>query len=286
MGIKNLNRFLSDNCTKKSIRKQHLSSFKGKTIVIDTSIYMYKYQTENLLLENMELLISILIKYGIRPLFIFDGKPPPEKKELIQQRAQLKREAEIKYNNLQQQTVNLDEVIEELTDLKKQFVRIHDTDITNVKTLIKSLNVEYLEAPEEADQLCAHLIKTNKAWGCLSDDMDMFVYGCSHILRNFNLTQHTVIYYDMQMILTELSLSMTLFREIMVLSGTDYNIHSKTSLEETVQWLYKYNRYCKQSNLPKPTFYKWLILNTNYIDNYEGLMHIYKMFELNSPMII
>jgi len=283
MGIKNLNRFLSDNCTKKSIRKQHLSAFKGKTIAIDTSIYMYKYQTANLLLENMKLLITTLLKYEIKPLFIFDGAPPPEKKELIYQRAQSKKEAEIKYNNLQQHSVNLDdkEVLDELADLKKQFVRIHDTDITNVKLLIKSLNVEYLEAPEEADQLCAHLIKTKKAWACLSDDMDMFVYGCTFVLRNLNLIQHTVIYYDMQMILTELNLSMTLFREIMVLSGTDYNIHSNTSLEETIQWLYKYKRFCKQPNIPKKTFYEWLMLNTNYIENYDKLKCIVRMFELS-----
>ena len=285
MGIKNLNRFLSDNCTKKSVRKQHLRQFKGKTLAIDTSIYMYKYQTENLLIENMDQLIIILLKYGIIPIFVFDGKPPPEKKELIQQRSQQKKEAEMKYNELLQ-SVNSDTDLQvedkskELTDLKKQFVRIRDTDIVVVKQLIDKYNILYIDAPEEADQLCAVLVKTKKAWACLSDDMDMFVYGCDFILRNLNLTQHTVIFYDMQMILTELEMSMTVFREIMVLSGTDYNIHSKTSLEQTINWLYKYNRYTKQldANLPKKPFYEWLVLNTNYIDNYDGLKHIYSMF--------
>lgn len=287
MGIKNLNRFLSDNCTKKSIRKQNMNSFKGKTIVIDTSIYMYKYQTENLLLPNMKQLIEILLKYQITPIFVFDGKAPLEKKELLRQRCQLKRDAELKYNTLLQQSDYSDdqEKINELSDLKKQFVRIHDTDIVNVKKIMDEYNVKYITALEEADQLCALLVKTNKAWACMSDDMDMFVYGCAHVLRNFNLLQHTVIYYDMQMILTELDMSMTLFREIMVLSGTDYNIHSKTSLDETIEWLYKYKHYCKQSNVSKKTFYEWLIIYTNYIDNYDQLMNIYALFQCKNNLM-
>jgi 5'-3' exonuclease len=280
MGIKNLNRFLSDNCTKKSIRKQHLSSFKNKTIAIDTSIYMYKYQSENALLENMKQLIQTLINYNIKPIFVFDGQAPPEKKDLIRQRAQLKHAAEAQYNEL---LLNQDplqpQFDEKLAYLKKQFVRIHDTDIVNVKTLIDEMGVEYLEAEGEADQLCAFLVKSKKAWGCLSDDMDMFVYGCAHVLRNFNLTQHTVIYYDLKMVLIELEMTMKIFKEILVLSGTDYNIHSNTSLDQTIDWLYKYRQYCKnQHNIHKKSFYEWLTINTNYIDNYEQLMHIYRLF--------
>jgi len=280
MGIKNLNRFLSDNCTKKSIRKQHLSSFKHKTIAIDTSIYMYKYQSENLLLENMKQLIQTLINYNIKPIFVFDGQAPPEKKDLIRQRAQLKHAAEAQYNELLlNQYPNQPQFDEKLAYLKKQFVRIHDTDIVNVKTLIDEMGVEYLEAEGEADQLCAFLVKSKKAWGCLSDDMDMFVYGCAHVLRNFNLTQHTVIYYDLKMALIELEMTMKIFKEILVLSGTDYNIHSNTSLDQTIDWLYKYRQYCKnQHNIPKKSFYEWLTINTNYIDNYEQLMHIYSLF--------
>jgi len=282
MGIKNLNRFLSDNCTKKSIRKQHLGSFKGKTVAIDTSIYMYKYQTENALLPNMKQLIETILKYHITPIFVFDGKAPAEKRDLIKQRAQLKREAESKYNDLMNQHVDTDDqnTKDELEQLKKQFVRIHDTDIVNVKKIMDEYKVEYMDALEEADQLCVFLVKSKKAWACLSDDMDMFVYGCSHVLRNFNLSQHTVIYYDMQMILTELNMSMTLFREIMVLSGTDYNIHSKTALDQTIAWLYKYRQYCKQPNVSKKTFYEWLIIYTNYIDNYDELKHVYQLFTM------
>lgn len=80
MGIKYLNRFFLDNCKKKSIFKTHLNILSGKRIVVDTSIYLYKYAVDNAIIENMFLLISIFKKYNIEPIFIFDGRPPPEKK--------------------------------------------------------------------------------------------------------------------------------------------------------------------------------------------------------------
>ena len=52
MGIKYLNRFLKENCSKNSIRKINLNQLESKTIVIDASIYMYKYIAENALIEN------------------------------------------------------------------------------------------------------------------------------------------------------------------------------------------------------------------------------------------
>ena len=38
---------------------------------------------ENALLENFYLMISIFREYNIIPLFVFDGKPPKEKNDLL-----------------------------------------------------------------------------------------------------------------------------------------------------------------------------------------------------------
>jgi 5'-3' exonuclease len=74
----------------------HLQSLSNKTVVVDTSIYLYKFAAENAIAENMYLLISIFKKYKIRPIFIFDGKPPDEKKDLLIQRRNDKKEAQQK----------------------------------------------------------------------------------------------------------------------------------------------------------------------------------------------
>ena len=52
MGIPKLNQYLRDNC-KKGIESKSLNSLRGKPIVIDASIYLYRYLSENALIENL-----------------------------------------------------------------------------------------------------------------------------------------------------------------------------------------------------------------------------------------
>ena len=285
MGIKNLNRFLYENCTKKSIKKIHLNQLVNKTIAIDTSIYLYKYSSEDLLMENMYLLISILKHYKITPLFVFDGKPPPEKRELLKQRRLEKKEAEEKYKLLKNKDETNEKTRAEMEKLKRMFVRISDEEIKKVKLLMDAYGVTYYDAPGEADHLCAFLVKSGKAWGCISDDMDMFVYSCTNVVRNISLLKHTATLYDTNQILKDLEMSEQIFCEIMVLSGTDYNIHSKTSLKETIRWYYEYMKYkdgVDYETVQKQSFYVWLIKNTRYISDYKMLLDAYKMFTCNN----
>lgn len=286
MGIKNLNRFLRENCTKKAISKKHLSYFKNKVVVIDTSIYLYKFSSEDMLMENMYLFISILKSYKITPLFIFDGKPPPEKRDLLRRRKLEKKDAEQRYNNLQQKMASVSEddradIVQEMENLKRQIVRIRDEDIVNVKKLMDAYGITYYDAPGEADRLCAYLLKNGKAWGCISDDMDMFLYGCPYVMRNLSLMNHTIILYDTSTILSELEMTEKQFCEIMVLSGTDYNINSNTSLKETINWYYEYMKYLSNTNNPYG-FYVWLLKNTKYITDYKKLLSVYKIFQFHN----
>lgn len=294
MGIRYLNRFLLDKCSHKSIHKIHLKFLENKTLVIDTSIYLYKFINENALLENMYLFISLLKNYKIKPIFIFDGKPPIEKKELLIKRYIEKKEAEKKYMNLKSTITDMSindmteeekkELMMELENLKRQFARITENDITQVKQLMDAYGVVYFDAPSEADQLCAYLVNKEKAWGCISDDMDMFLYGCPYVIRNISLINHTAMLYDTVSILEDLEISKKNFIEIMVLSGTDYNIKTNTSLLQTMNFYNDYNKYskvCTESELKPLEFYVWLIKNTSYIENFKKLLHTYQMFQIN-----
>ena len=99
MGIRYLNRFLKDNASL-SIKLCNLAELSGKKIAIDISIYMYRFASDDTLIENMYLMLSVFRHYNIIPIFIFDGKPPPEKRELLQKRKEDKHEAEEEYNRL------------------------------------------------------------------------------------------------------------------------------------------------------------------------------------------
>ena len=270
-----------ENCSTNAIRKIHFSELYQQTIIVDTSIYLYKFTEKGSFIENMYLFISMFREYGIVPVFIYDGKPPPEKKELLDRRRMEKDAAEKKFKEIKKSIENLSSPdvakdLEEMEELKKKFVRLQDRDIANAKELMKYYGVNYVESRGEADQLCAYLTKHNYSWGCMSDDMDMFLYGCPRVLRHVSLMNHTAVLYDTSRILRELRLSFASFKDIMILSGTDYNLDDTTSLSQTLE---HFGRYVMSGSMD--TFYNWLDQHTDYIRNRALLNKVHSMFDLS-----
>ena len=288
MGIKYLNRFIKEEAYD-SLKFTSLSELSGKKIVVDTNIYMYRYISDGTLIENMYLMLSLFKHYNIIPVFIFDGKPPEEKKTLLEKRRENKKDAEEEYKLLKKQLeTNLDEnecheIQISMDALKKKFIQISKIDIDNVKNLIRAYGATYYDAPGEADELCAMLTIKGKVWACLSEDMDMFVYGCPRVIRYMSLLNHTIVLYDMKKILEKLGISQKELREICILSGTDYNTAEKN---ETVRNLYSTLKQFKKYHKAKQTlqsnigFYDWLNKNTDYIKDYDLLINIYSIFDL------
>jgi len=287
MGIRYLNRFLKENASQ-SIGLCNLADLSGKKIAVDISIYLYRFANDNSIIENIYLMLSVFRHYGIIPVFVFDGKPPDLKRELLQKRKEDKKEAEQEYNNLKnilESNRDMDdsdkqEIIYNMDILKKKFVNVSKNDIENVKNLIRAYGATYYDAPGEADELCALLTIKEKVWACLSEDMDMFVYGCTRVLRYFSLISHTAVLYYMKGILQEIKMTQDEFKEICILSGTDYNLHangdnSKVNLHQTLKQFRKF-KSLEISN----TFYQWLQDNTDYISDIELLKKINSMFNL------
>jgi 5'-3' exonuclease len=252
-----------------------LSELKGKVIVIDISIYLYRYVAENALVENVYLLLSIFRHYNIIPVFIFDGVPPDEKLELLKKRKADKVKSEAEYNELkkkllQSSTMSFDEkqeITSSMDALKKKFVYLTKNHIQITKQLINSYGATYIDAPGEADGLCASFVLSGKAWACMSDDMDMFVYGCTKILRYTSLLNHTAVLYDVRGILDTLNMTQNEFKDVCVLSGTDYNANGKTSLYSSMNLFNKYRLSDDYDDtINSSGFYGWLRDTNDYIE--------------------
>ena len=288
MGIRHLNRYLRTNCPN-SIRCINLADLSGKVIAVDISIYLYKYETDNVLLENIYLMLAIFRHYNIIPIFIFDGKPPPEKKELLIKRKIDRENAQEEYDILKSRLADNDdsddkqEIIATMDQLKKQFVQINKEKIDTVKRLIRAYGATYYDAPGEADELCALLAIKKKVWACLSEDMDLFVYGCTRVLRYFSLIGHTAVLYYTRGILKELQMTQTEFKEVCILSGTDYNIkfNNTVSLNQSLKHFQIYKKSLIDC-LEPTTYYEWLLQNTNYISDIDNLKKINNMFNLDT----
>ena len=285
MGIKYLNRYLTGICDNSAIKKVHLREFTGKKIVVDASIYLYRFIGEKKLIEHMYLMVSIFKTYNIEPIFIFDGASPPEKKEVLAERKEKKRLAENKYETIKNQLEKVDdneekyEMMNEMEKLKKQFIYIKEYDYKVVKQLLDNSGIHWIDAPAEADELCAHFMHTGQAYACLSEDMDMFAYGCCRVLRHFSLVKHNVLLYDLEQILCKLQMNVQEFRQVIVLSGTDYNKEETTNLYDSVKWFYAYKKSIILSEETiQPSFYEWLRKNTDYIKNADVLISTHQMF--------
>jgi len=306
MGIKNLNQFLRKECSK-AIKIMTLDELSGKVVVVDASIFMYRFLADCALLENMYSMISFFQMHNIVAVFVFDGKPPDEKRKILNKRKHLKRVAEMQYNKLIHETENeihtnhshtnqnnhmsndgrWAETELKLKILRRRFIRVSDADLERVWSLMRSLGVQHIVAPGEADALCAQMVLKRKAYACVSDDTDLLVYGCCRVLRHINLFDQTITMYDMNKILNILGMSMKEFRQICVISGTDYNSHLSHSLRHALQ-LFKQYKLCAQSaehlgNVFAPDFYTWLHHNCDNIRirfDYDTTMAVYNMFDM------
>ena len=288
MGIQYLNAYIKKNTSKNAMMQINLSKLYGKVIAVDTSIYLYRFLAEEALLENMYTMLSLFRYYKIIPIFVFDGKAPAEKNKLLEKRNTEKIIAEKKYNDIKQElkaTKNVsyyNKLCENMITLKKKFIRIKKQDIINIQNLMDAFGVTYIEADGEADEVCAKLVIKKHAYACLSEDMDLFVYGCQRVLRYLSLLTETVVIYYLDVILKDLDLSLTEFKEICILSGTDYN-HSTnniTSLQKTLDYfrLFKKDNKCND-------FYTWLDHTSNYITNIYQLYNIYNMFNVHDTSL-
>lgn len=296
MGIKYLNRYLKKYC-KCGIKNIQIGDMKNKTIVIDTSIYLYKYLEQRALLENFFVMITEFRANGIIPLFIFDGKPDESKMELLLKRVKKKQDAlrqlkelKIQYNtNPHIEESEKATIMQKMEECRKRATRVKDTDIMALKKLFNSMGVYYYDAPMEADVVCAYFVKSGIAWACMSDDMDMFVYGCKRVLREWRIEKKSGVLYDTDKIIIEMNIDCNYFTPLLMLLGTDYHQEickeEQIRIENAFQWYDDFIQTKPDTDNHMACFYSWL-LNTKKIseDNMQKLFTISTMYDVPDQM--
>ena len=58
--------------------------------------------------------------------------------------------------------------------LKRNSISIKSKDYREIKQFLDNYGIQWIIAQGEADVLCASIVKTGKAFACLSEDMDLF----------------------------------------------------------------------------------------------------------------
>lgn len=280
MGIKGLNVYIKKNCYT-GITTLYLNELRGKKIAIDISIYLYKYKSEGILYEGLYEMLSLMLEHEVIPIIIFDGVPPAEKKALLNQRQDEKVKAREEYNNLLAEIDNSSDadkslLKQKLIEVNRKMIKISKENKEQVKKLLNMMGVTYYEAEGEADVVCAYFVNMNLAYAAMSEDMDLFVYGTTRVIRGINLENKQIVMYNMGEILDSLKIKFEDFQLICIMSGTDYNKHNRKSFYNSINLYKKYKKHSTQLS-----YFDWLCFN-RYISNIKLIYRILEIYNIYS----
>jgi 5'-3' exonuclease len=160
---------------------------------------------------------------------------------------------------------------EELSILKSKCTRVSKKNVEDVKHLMDTYRVPYVDAPYEADELCAKFMLTGTVYACISDDTDMLIYGCNKVIRKIDLDNKSAELYDLNRILSSLKMTHYEFKQICIVSGSDY-YKSNLNLFECIK-IYKKFKHSGHEN-----FYVWMCIHSSI--NYEELMTAFQNYNL------
>lgn len=103
-----------------------------------------------------------LIENGIKPVYVFDGKPPDLKSGELNKRQEKRAEAQ---KALEKATEAGDAT--EIDKFNRRLVKVTKQHAEEVKQLLSLMGVPYIDAPCEAEAQCAALVSFYKIMLCL-----------------------------------------------------------------------------------------------------------------------
>ena len=246
MGVQKLHSFLLERCAD-CIHEIHIKELRNKKVAIDISMFLYKFKQQKKLLENMYALCQLFRLYNIHPIFVFDGKPNEDKMKMIEKRRYTKLEMLKKMEELKKKQWD-PTVCQQIKYYEKQSTFITKDDIMNVRMLLDLCGMTWVRSSEEADSYISYLAIYNYVDYVISDDTDMFAYGCMHVLRQFDLENQIMSYYNTQEILDTLSLTIDEFKHLCANSKNDYMYHRYIRYFSDNYTLYLSNHYMNDTN--------------------------------------
>lgn len=211
------------------VETYHYEYFSGSKIAIDTSILLYKCKYASSINDkkNSHLYRFLkrclnYVKNGIIPVFVLDGKPPPEKYKTIENRNKKKQKIKAKIDELKENMSdgNRTQTLLKIEKLSKQIIYVSSEDYKDIKELLTYLGFNVILSPQEAENICVSLQRDGHVDYTYSDDTDIFALGCEKILRTN--THDTYSFFSLQSILDGLKLTYNQFVDLCILCGCDY----------------------------------------------------------------
>ncbi|HSF28023.1 MAG TPA: flap endonuclease-1 [Nitrosopumilaceae archaeon] len=226
--------------------KTNLESFASKVIAIDAYNAIYQFlaiirgpdgmplnDSRGRITSHISGLFYRNINFlslGIKPVYVFDGKPPSLKSAEISRRKQIKKDATIKYEK-----ALTEGKYEDAKKFAQQTSVLRDDMVEDSKHLLNLFGIPFIQAPSEGEATAANLTITGQAYASASQDFDSLLFGAKKLVRNFTNSgrrklpnRNTTIeiepeIIDLEKTLSELAISREQLVDVGILIGTDFN---------------------------------------------------------------
>ena len=228
---------------------------------------------------------SNLVEMGIKPIYVFDGKPPSLKKVEIQRRAKIKQDAQVRYERAIKEGK-----IEEARTYAQATSKLKDYMTEDSKKLLNLMGIPWIQAPSEGEAQAAHLAKRGDADYCASQDYDSLLFGAPKLVRNVTISgkrrlpsKNVVIdvvpeIVELERVLKGCGISYEQLVDVGILIGTDFNpdgiegLGPKTALKLVKEYGTLENAlpHIKNAKFPaEPRRIREIFLNPPITNNYR-----------------
>merc|ERR1712012_333498 len=216
--------------------ENEIKNYFGRKVAIDASMSLYQFliavradggaQLTNEAGETTSHLMGVfyrtirMIDNGIKPIYVFDGKPPDLKSGELEKRAESKAKAE---EALQKAKDAGDH--DEIDGQNRRSVRVTKTHNAEAQELLKLMGVPFVLAPCEAEAQCAELVKSGKAFAVGTEDMDALTFGSNVMLRHLTFSEARkmpIKEFRIDRVLEGFKMNMSEFIDLCILLGCDY----------------------------------------------------------------
>jgi hypothetical protein len=217
----------------------HLSRYRGCRVAIDTNLFLYKlnYQYGNII-DGLFLMMNKMMKHRICPIFVFDGRPPSEKGDIIAKRRRRRDIYRERYNEMiveHERLVLMGASEDELESHRakmvslerKLFVVTRDV-VDKAQEFIEIMGFPWVRHECEAEHLCAYLSRENLVDAVITDDMDALACGARVVLRAFSTRHDTIEEIRLIDCLRGTEMTFPQFQRLCVMIGTEYGPYEET----------------------------------------------------------
>ncbi|KAI0632213.1 PIN domain-like protein [Trametes polyzona] len=255
MGIKGLTALLAEHAPKafqvcsishslrrtaavySAYKQEHeIKTLFGRKVAIDASMSIYQFliavrQKDGELLTNdagetTSHLMGFfyrtirMVENGIKPAYVFDGKPPELKAGVLSKRFERREEAKEEGEEAKETGT-----AEDLDRFSRRTVKVTREHNEECRRLLGLMGIPFVVAPSEAEAQCAELARGGKVYAAGSEDMDTLTFGAPILYRHLTFSEARktpISEINLQKALEGLEMNMDQFIELCILLGCDY----------------------------------------------------------------